>query len=191
MLNKNSKMRLFPIIMVGIFVLFSILGIAHIPGSIKAKVSFIKTEFQNITNSSLVLDNIIKEIAVGKTSAKTEKTTKKTKVDFRLLFYFFSSMVIAGDKSIIILLMVFIGVLLTFKKLFNIDYRSIFIPPDIGFFKNWILKFLTPLEKCKTYLATKYDINPILNIDVGWRPAFSNYKSECGSFFWINEHYQV
>ena len=48
------------------------------------------------------------------------------------------------------------------------DYvREVHRPPDILFYKKWILNFLSPMEKYIACLSQKYDMNPLSYIVVG------------------------
>lgn len=157
-------------------------------------LSLIKKSGNETSTTTFAMNRMIQGLFTATTenqpiSHEAQERTKDKKIS-NLIIYLMTAMFITGDKSLIILMMIFIGAGMIFRKKITtkIQDREIFRPPDIAFYKWWALKFLTPHQKCMTNRSDLYDINPLgFN---GWGtsvspniPALCLYETECGFFY--------
>jgi hypothetical protein len=86
------------------------------------------------------------------------KKAKKSSFEFLL---FINTFLISNNGLLILFTMAFVSLCAIKKTWKQINTRSPRKPPDIVFYKNWILKFITPMEKCIQTRSEEYDINPL------------------------------
>ncbi len=161
---KNVKKKQILSIAVGLIILScTFLGTFQFQKSINCAISLLKTAFVYPSIAILEVNDFIKDVSSAEDKAETVPVNKKEQSNktLKLLFLILSTMLVSNEKFFLILLiMVFAGICIGFKKTFNRDNR-IFLPPDIKFYLWWRLKFLTPLQKCILNRSDEYDINPI------------------------------
>ncbi|MFC2092131.1 hypothetical protein ACFLTD_05100 [Elusimicrobiota bacterium] len=113
-----------------------------------------------------------------------------------LLFYLLTAVTVCSDKSIILLICAFMGVVSGVSKFFNDRMKEVLIPPQFKFYEWWALKFLTPIQKCLLNRADQFDIDPVKITRRGMcalvcYPHFVNKPAECGFFYLITNDYSL
>ena len=139
--------------------------------NISGRVSLVNVDLSHYSATVFVLSKITKtlhSINVQKKLPLTNKSSKKKNKLSGFLFYFISALIVSNEKSMILLLIVFMGMMLAkFNKSKIQTDKDIVIPPKLKFYIWWSLRFLSPLQKYMQYLANKYDGNPIIYMGTG------------------------
>ncbi|MFC2061992.1 hypothetical protein ACFLUV_05720 [Elusimicrobiota bacterium] len=108
-----------------------------------------------------ILGSSINDLKESRKAPLPSKKSKKKKLA-ETIFLILSSVVVSNEKSLILLMIAFVGLTLLYKKYrLHIDKRRHHPPPQMKYYIWWSLRFLTPLRKCIATRADEYDINPI------------------------------
>jgi hypothetical protein len=110
-------------------------------------------------------NKLVEKIHFVKNSTNNKKgahpaTENRSQKDIRKYIFFNNTLSISNNGILILFCLVLFGSLLINKN----KCRDILIhrkAPDITYYKNWILKFITPMEKCIQSRSEEYDINPL------------------------------
>jgi hypothetical protein len=187
--------KIISLLTVIIILSFSFLGLLQVPENINKSFSMIKTVMPYPGKTVVVINKFIRfspfaGAAARDTSPMRQKEQKK-KNSSGLIFYLLSSLLVCNEKALIIFMLLIAVIFISEIKRTAIDYRSIFVPPDIWYYRRWRLKFLTPIEKCIKNRADEFDINPIMRY--GWAftgllisPHFVRKLAECGLFLYMD-----
>ena len=174
---------------------FSFLGLFAVPENVNRSFRLIKTVMPYPGKTAVMINRFIKfspfhEAAPEKNSPMRQKE-EKSKNTTGLMFFLLSSFLVCNEKTLLILVLII--ALITIKEIHRrgVDYKSLFVPPDIWYYRCWRLKFITPIEKCIYNRADQYDINPIFMN--GWAltglvnksPHFVRELAECGLFLFV------
>jgi hypothetical protein len=189
MIKLRDKCIAFAVI--SIFTLFFTINL-HLNSSDSSK-SFLKTslKYNSITKIAGLANRVFSFEDSEDQDSKPVPVNNKTKNNdlIKTVFFNLSALMVSNNNILPFVLILFAGLLLLdVKKSFEKHSRGLLKPPDIVFYKNWILKFITPMEKCLHSRADEYDINP-LNI-VLWEITRTFYSSRVQSagFFYVFSH---
>lgn len=153
-------------IIIGILFIFSFsfLGMMQLK-KIDTNLSLLKAVIPYPSRTIQVVNSFIKWISLDNLKDNKEIPSPKRKDGedkfLKLLFSILNSCLVHNNKSLILLIIAFIGVTLGLSKSLIYRCTDISISPDIKFYLRWSLEFLTPLQKCIQNLSYKYDIDPI------------------------------
>ncbi len=188
------KSKAISLIIAIVVLCFSFLGLIQLPEVVNKSFSLIRTVIPYPGKTVLMINKFLKYNPYDN-SAHTHKTTtdnQKRKNRFSgILFYILSSVLVCNEKSFLLLLIVLAGLSVRCFNSEEYNCRDVFAPPDMQFFRQCRLKFITPIEKCIQNLVEMYDINPI-NM-YGWalcasrkNPHFVNEQN--AGFFYVCEN---
>jgi hypothetical protein len=134
----------------------------HVNNKIKSPQLFSESFKYNVVARLGNVDNIINikdKVMVEKDKAPSRK--KENNRLFKSAINNLSAILVSNTNINFVVIVLFIGLALGTKNIFEKHRRELLKPPDIVFYKNWILKFITPMEKCLQTRADEYDINPL------------------------------
>lgn len=162
-ISKMQK-KVLSIFIAGVMFSFSCLGLLQLNGAVSNSISFVKAAIPYPGKTVFLVDRIIKFNPFDNKCIpeKTAQNNQKDNKHFGFLLYFLTTLVAYNEKYILIILVMLAAVSIKCVYSLRINFAEIYSPPDIKYIQLWRLKFITPIQKCIQYLASKYDINPIV-----------------------------
>jgi len=151
------------IIMVIIVVLFTSLGIINIDHKAAACVSCVVSDIASYSTTLFLFNNMLSgkqaEPVHGSESNREERGTKR--LDF--LFFVLQGLLVSNEKFLLVLVSLLLLSLYMKtprkKKIRGNDHGDRYRKKRHYIW--WVLKFLTPLQKCIENRSDEFDINPI------------------------------
>lgn len=144
-----------------IIICFSIFGILQFGKSHGGHVSLLIKNSGYSTSTINIVDRIADRMAKTRKSPIVPDNKNQKKELAGLVFYILTTILVITEKSLILLLIAFIGLAFAVIKPFYEGGLELIIPPQVKFYEWWSLKFLSPIQKCMINRADEYDINPI------------------------------
>lgn len=122
--------------------------------------SSLRNSFDFNAATVINVNGFIRDIASTGSSDKAPSGQKETKKVFNFLFFLMGAVVLSGEKFLVILMLSAFAFFNGFTKKNLTGIYRINRPPD-DYYLWWILNFLSPVQKCISNLADKYDMNPL------------------------------
>jgi hypothetical protein len=166
MLNFSKKKLLISIISAVLLVSFSFFGMFDYCRTYSGKISLLLSNSKVYSKTAVSIDNMARRMFNIDDKADEpvvpQKASRSEKRKFSgLVFYLLATIIVAKDKSIILLISSFMSASNTFVKFLQKGAAKIKIPPELKFYEWWALKFLSPLQKSIFNRSDIYDINPM------------------------------
>ncbi|MFH1415291.1 MAG: hypothetical protein ABIH89_04335 [Elusimicrobiota bacterium] len=160
----------FSIIAGGVVVIFSFMGILQSYRNYSNHISIIIKNSNYCSRAVFEVDRMAKRMFNPVTAKKKIPTVPEQRKESRkfagFMAYIISTIIISGDKSILLMLICFVGIAVREISMKKRDLE-VLILPKLKFYQWWSLRFLNPLQKCIVNRSDEYDINPIRGI-YGW-----------------------
>lgn len=141
---------------------FTVLGIMQLDSKVDASLILKKVSSNPYLAADSFNEMMDKIHPVNDIENRTPEPEKEhTKKILEFLFVINTFLVSNNTTMMICLVMAFISLLLADKAAKKEIIRAGPLkPPEIVYYKNWILEFLTPVEKWMQNRAGEYDVNP-------------------------------
>lgn len=180
--KKNRKIKNIVVISLVILLLVSFIGGFFQVN--KQDIGVVCNELTgNLSFSTRARNNINKNMNTEQKPASEEK--EESDKNITDLLFLLSSIVTLGSTPYLVLFVIFMGAagFCILKSDNNLMRRESFIS-KLRYYKEWYIKFMSPVEKSMRNRADEYDINPMKRVLRGKNPHFALDRQNAGFFYW-------